>query len=136
MGRTGIIRGFAWVDLAVTLPFAIPFVADWAIVLIYRLDTALGFGSTLPGFDSLHLMFVNVMGALGVVWAAARLGTPTEALARLDALGRVFVAALILHAITWGASPLLWTFIAIELAGAAAQLRRPNPVSESRDSSA
>ncbi len=78
--------------------------------------------SPVPSFDSVALMFVNIMGVLGVIWAMARLANPTEELARLDALGRLIVAALIIHAITWGATPILWLFVMTELAGSAAQL--------------
>lgn len=124
--RTQIIRGFAWLDFAITLPFALPYVSHWLIGLIYHIDFLLGFASPIPGFDPVSLMFVNIMGVLGVIWALARIGAPTEYLSRLDGLGRLVVAALIIHAITWGATPVLWAFVATELAGSAAQLiRRP-----------
>lgn len=80
------------------------------------------FMSSPPSFDPVALMFVNIMGVLGVIWAIARLTIPTEELARLDALGRIVVAALIIHAITWGATPVLWLFVMTELAGSVAQL--------------
>jgi hypothetical protein len=112
----------AWVDLAVTLPFALPTVSFWIIGFLYHLDQKLMMASAIPSFDPVALMFVNIMGVLGVIWAVARLSTPTEDLARLDALGRLVVAALIIHAITWGATPVLWLFVMTELAGSAAQL--------------
>jgi hypothetical protein len=129
MTRTQIIRAFAWIDFAVTLPFALPYVSYWLIGLIYRLDMQLGLNSPVPSFDPVSLMFVNIMGVLGVIWALARIGRPSEDLARLDGLGRLVVAALIIHAITWGATPVLWAFVATELAGSAAQLlRRPENI--------
>lgn len=82
------------------------------------------FMSSPPSFDPVALMFVNIMGVLGVIWAIARLTNPTEELARLDALGRMVVAALIIHAITWGATPVLWLFVMTELAGSVAQLMK------------
>lgn len=125
--RTRTIRGFAWLDFAITLPFALPIVAKTLIGLIYRIDAALGYGRPLPEFGALQMMFVHIMGVLGVIWALARLRDPSEALARMDALGRLVVAALIIHAITWGASPLLWALVATELAGSVAQLRKRLP---------
>ncbi len=80
--------------------------------------------SHVPVFDPLTLMFVNIMGVLGVVWAMARLRTPTEELARLDALARMVVATLIIHAITWGATPILYVFVFTEVMGSAVQLVR------------
>lgn len=120
--RRKLIRAVAWFDLAVTLPFAIPFVAEAAIALIHRADTAMGFATPPGAFGPAQMMFVHIMGVLGVVWALARLREPVETLARLDGLGRIMVAALILHAINWGATPVLGLFIATELAGSIAQL--------------
>lgn len=94
----------------------------WAIGFIYHLDRQMMLMSPLPSFDPLALMFVNIMGVLGVIWAMARLANPSEEMARLDALGRMIVAALIIHAITWGATPVLWLFVMTELTGSAAQL--------------
>jgi uncharacterized membrane protein len=122
--RRRIILGFAWLDLIVTLPFAIPYVAEALIGLIYRIDGTLGYDRPLPEFGAFQMMFVNIMGVLGVIWALARLRDPNEQLARMDALGRLIVAALIIHAITWGATPVLWIFVATELTGSLAQLRR------------
>ena len=124
MTRIQIIRTVAWVDFAITLPFALPYVSHWVIGLLYHIDMQLGLASPIPGFDPVSLMFVNIMGVLGVIWAMARIGSPSAYLARLDGLGRLVVAALIIHAITWGATPLLWLFVATELAGSAAQLIR------------
>ncbi|MFZ3033467.1 MAG: hypothetical protein WA138_05595 [Parvibaculum sp.] len=84
----------------------------------------MGVDSRIPTFDAVSLMFVNIMGILGVIWALARIGSPNEDLSRLDALGRLIVAALIIHAITWGATPLLWAFVGTELIGSALQYRR------------
>ena len=47
----------------------------------------MGIGSRVPTFDAVSLMFVNIMGILGVIWALARIGSPNEELSRLDALG-------------------------------------------------
>jgi len=80
--------------------------------------------SRTPTFDAVSLMFVNMMGLLGTIWALARIGSPTEELSRLDAIGRIIVAALIIHAITWGATPVFWVFVGTELIGSALQYKR------------
>ena len=84
----------------------------------------MAFNSAIPSFNPLSLMFVNIMGLLGVIWALARISSPNEELARLDALGRLIVAALIIHAITWGATPVLWAFVGTEIIGSALQFKR------------
>lgn len=117
------IRSVAWVDFAVTLPFALPFVAEALIALIYLLDRWLGFGTPAVLFEMgpLAMMFVHIMGVLGVVWALARLRIPSLLLARIDALARLAVAALIVYAVTEGATPVLWLFVVTEIGGSAVQ---------------
>jgi hypothetical protein len=57
------IRGVAWADLVVTLPFALPFIAEAVIALIYVLDRWLGFGTPAILFEMgpLAMMFVHIM---------------------------------------------------------------------------
>ncbi|MEQ8268363.1 MAG: hypothetical protein RH982_14300 [Parvibaculum sp.] len=118
-----IIRGAAWCDLVVTAPFAVPFIAEAVIALLYGIDREVGFAT--PGFmfemSPLAMMFVHIMGVLGVVWAIVRLRQPVVELARMDASARLVVAALILYAILAGATPVLWLFVFTEIAGSIAQ---------------
>ena len=118
-----IFKRVAWADLAVTLPFALPLIAEALIVLIYLVDGWLGFGTPGLYFEAgpFGMMFVHIMGVLGVVWAIARLRTPTADLARIDAIARLAVAALIVYAIASGATPVLWLFVATEIGGSALQ---------------
>jgi len=117
------IRGVAWADLAVTLPFALPFIAEAVIALIYVLDRWLDSGTPAVLFEMgpLAMMFVHIMGVLGVVWALARLRIPSPFLARTDALARLAVAGLIVYAMMEGATPVLWLFVATEIGGSAVQ---------------
>lgn len=119
-------RIFKWVagfDLAVTLPFALPFMAEALIAGIYLLDGFLGLGTPALHFEAgpFGMMFVHIMGVLGVVWAFVRLRTPTAELARMDSVARLVVAALIGHAITAGATSVLWLFVLTEIGGSALQ---------------
>ena len=118
-----VFRGVAWVDLAVTLPFALPLIADAMIALIYGIDRTIGLGTPSISFEmgSLAMMFVHIMGVLGVVWAIVRLRNPSPELALNDAFARLVVAALIVYAIAQGATPVLWLFVLTELAGSALQ---------------
>lgn len=69
----------------------------------------------------LAMMFVHIMGVLGVIWATARLHIPSPFLARTDALARLAVAALIVYAMAEGTTPVLWLFVATEIGGSAVQ---------------
>lgn len=121
--ETKIIRGTAWCDLAITLPFALPFVAGPVIALLREADKWLGLGTPAMTFEMgpLAMMFIHIMGVLGVVWAIARLCLPVALLSRIDAIARLVVTALIFHAMIGGATPLLWLFAATEMLGSAAQ---------------
>ena len=126
-----IVRVFAGVDLLVTGCLAIPPFARDFVALLFAGDAALGLGSLRVEFQPLHWLFVNLAGVLGVLWALARLRTPTPELALFDVVGRFAVAALILHATAAGGiTPLLHFFVASELGGAVAQywaVRRARP---------
>lgn len=117
-----IMRVVAGFDLVVTGCLAVPPFARALLRILFAGDAALGLDSLRVEFHPLHWMFVHLTGALGVVWAVARLRTPTPELALLDVFGRFAVAALILHATgAEGMTPLLHVFVASELLGAAAQ---------------
>ena len=115
--RRRLTRGFAWLDLAITLPLAIPVVGDWMISLLYRLDFAVGWYTGFPLLNPISMLFIHVTGLLGVVWALARLHDPSEYNARIDSLGRLAVSVLILFAIYQGATPAVGLFLITELSG-------------------
>lgn len=129
-----IVRGFAGFDLAVTGCLAIPPLARVVLPRLVAGGAAPGLGSLHSEFLPLHVLFVNLAGVLGVLWAIARLRTPTPELALLDVAGRLAVAALILHATaSAGMTPLLHFFVGSEIAGAFAQywaVRRARPEPE------
>lgn len=119
------VRGFAAFDLVVTGCLAVPPFAHFFLQLL--------FAGAAPRvtFEPLQLLFVNLAGVLGVLWAIARLRAPTPELALLDVAGRFAVAALILHATARGGmTPLLHFFVATEIGGAFFQywaIRRARP---------
>ena len=131
VGLARIVRVFAGFDLLVTGCLAVPPFARAFLRILFAGDAALDLGSLRVEFHPVHWLFVNLAGVLGVLWAVARLRTPTPELALLDVVGRLAVAAVILHATgAEGMTPLLHGFVASELLGAAAQyiaVRRVRP---------
>jgi len=117
-----VIRRFAWLDLVVTAPLALPVVAPVLFSALAQLDGTFGSVTPLPVLEPAHWLFVHLTGVLGVVWALARLQLPDPRLARIDAIGRIVVAGLIVWAVAVGAPRVFGLFVATELAGAAAQL--------------
>lgn len=120
-----VIRGVAWLDMTITLPFALPFIAEALISFLRFADSLLGFATPAATFElgPFAMMFVHIMGALGVVWALARIRSPLPELARIDAIARLAVALLIIFAIAQGATPLLSLFVLTEIVGCMSQRR-------------
>jgi hypothetical protein len=124
-----VIRGWASLDLTVSMLFAVPPLAALLLDVLYSLNGRLGGVSVAPPFEPVHWLFVCLMGGLGVVWAVARLVEPLRKLGLIDAAARLWVAVLIAYfVVARGAPVVLLLFVATELGGALHQswlLRRP-----------
>lgn len=122
--RLATLRRVAAFDLALTLPFALPVVVDQMLRALLTLDARLGLGTPVRPFDTLTLLFANLMGVLAVVWNWARFRSRGTDLAELDVRARCVVAAVILgYVVFTRTSPLLLVFVATEIAGAVIQRR-------------
>jgi len=121
-----VIRGFASFDLVVTGLFALPWTAKLLFTLVYELHSVLIYANP-PGFviNTMTLAFANIMGLIGMLWALVRLKTPTRDYARWDAIGRFYVAAILLWYIAGSLSPIFLIFVATELIGAIWQILLP-----------
>jgi hypothetical protein len=124
-----VIRGWAVADLTVSTLFAVPPLAALLLDFLYSLNGRLGGVSVAPSFEPVHWLFVCLMGALGIVWAVARIVEPLRMLGLIDAAARLWVAVLIAYFVfARGAPVVLLLFVATELGGALHQswlLRRP-----------
>ena len=111
-------------DVVLTLPFAIPLVAERVVLALLDLDQMLGFATPAPRLDPLALLFMNLMGVLAVLWNWARVRAKTTELATMDVPARCVVAALILFYVgVMRVTPVLLLFVATEIAGALVQHR-------------
>ena len=116
-GRNAI-RGCAIFDLVVTGLMALPPTAGTFIDVLYLVNGWLGGEVVAPPFVAVQWMFVHVAGALGVLWAIARIVEPTRFLGLADAAGRACVGGLILwHVVAGGAPAVLLAFVATEWLG-------------------
>lgn len=121
-GAMRAIRGCAVFDLAVTALMALPPTAGVFVQVLYQLEGWIGGAATPPPFVAVQWMFVHLAGALGVLWAMARIVAPTRILALADAAGRTWVGMLILwHVAANDAPVVLLAFVLTEWAGAVLQ---------------
>ncbi|AGZ33369.1 hypothetical protein C4Q28_24190 [Pseudomonas sp. SWI6] len=125
-----IVRVGAVYDVIATLPFAIPFVAGWALQVFAGLDAWLGLGTPFARLDATSLFFINLGALAYVVWGIARWRQPTVSNGRLDAALRLAVIGLQLYALSQGATPILWGLAAVLLLLAVLQLRTPASVGQ------
>jgi hypothetical protein len=125
------VRACAAFDLVVTGLFALPPLARVFLTVLFAMNGALGGAAVPPPFVPLQWMFVNLTGALGVLWAVVRLLWPQRVLGLADAVARTWVASVIAFHVFEGAPGVLALFVATELGGAILQLsvlaREPVP---------
>jgi len=104
----------SWWDMHITWPLMTPpslWVLWW---LLGKAQIALGL-DPLPALDVYAVMFANFAGTVVVVWAIVRLRYDDPAMARYDAAGRWGFSAWMIYALSQGASPILYGFLAVEL---------------------
>lgn len=113
-----IVRAWAGFDLVVTGLLVLPPVAFGFLKILVTVNGFFG-GQTMPaGLSGLGLMFVCVTGALGVVWALARLLNPSRPLGAIDAAARLWVGALIAYFVVARGVPVVFLlFVVSEWAG-------------------
>lgn len=115
-----LVRASALYDLFLTAGFATP----WTFALVHghlsALNVALG-GAALPAFTPFHLLFACLMGSIVLVWSVLRILEPTTRLGRFDGSGRFLFSLWMAWCLYLTGAPVLWLFVAPELAWGVAQ---------------
>lgn len=120
-----ILRAWAGLDLLITGLLVLPPVAGWFIELLMQINGWFGGRTLLIESSGFAMLFVGMTGALGVVWAIARLLTPTRRLGAIDAVVRLWVGGLIVYFVFFQNVPgILLLFVITEWAGSAHQAYR------------
>lgn len=129
-----IIRSWAALDLVVTGVFVLPPVAAWFLGVLLDVNAWFGGQARVEDFSDFGLLFLCLMGTLGVAWALARLIRPSWWLGTIDAVARLWVGTLIIYFVFGRGVPgILLLFVVSEWAGGLHQLwvltRRVSPQS-------
>lgn len=117
-----IVRAGGIYDLVVTIGFATPFTAMLSLDMVLGAGRMMGLEATTPAFGPLHMLFVNLMGSLVVVWSLLRITYPTQTLGRFDAMARGLFAVWLLWAVAGGAPAIILAFVIFEFAFGVAQV--------------
>lgn len=124
MKLSQVIRYCAIFDLLVTGLFAFPGLAQITMDVLVAINNTALTPYEMPTLPALAWLFINLMGALGMVWALGRIFQPSASLARVDALARLVVAGLLVYYLSYTAVPaILWVFVITEVLGSLWQFR-------------
>jgi hypothetical protein len=117
-----IVRASAIYDLVVTIGFVTPWTALLSLDMIFAAGRLFGLSAAAPAFDPLHMLFVNMMGSVVVVWSLVRIINATQILGRFDALARGLFTVWQLWAVARGGPTIILAFTVLEVAFGIAQL--------------
>lgn len=111
-----IVRIGGVYDLAVTFPFAIPYLASTQIALLASLNQYLGFSGAIPAFEPLHLLFINLFGTIVSFWSVLRIHKGEPIFGLYDGVGRLLFASLmIFYLINYHVSQIVVLFLVPEI---------------------
>ena len=77
-----IVKVSAFYDLIVTAGFATPWTFKWMHELLRTM-------APLPDFQSMHMLFANLMGSIVIVWSILRLRHTQSLFGFYDGIGRI-----------------------------------------------
>lgn len=118
-----VIRASGIYDAVVLLPFAIPGLSVLVISYLGSLHQWLGFSGGVPPFDPFHMVFVNLLGAISVMWGVLRARDPQWIYGYYDTIIRLTIAAImLLYLLYYEVTPILWVFFVVEFAWALLQI--------------
>ncbi len=111
-----IVRIGGVYDLAVTFPFAIPYLASIQIALLASLNQYLGFSGTIPVFEPLHLLFINLFGTIVSFWSILRIHKGEPIFGLYDSMGRfLFSSLMIFYLLQYHVSQVVVLFLIPEI---------------------
>lgn len=123
---TTLVQASAVYDLMVTAAFAFPVLAGIVISQLALLHNQLALSGSFPVFAPLHLLFVNLLGSLVVVWSLVRLIRPDRLAGIADGVARMLFSGAMLWALYYhDITQLVLLFLVPELLWGMAQLAIP-----------
>ncbi len=120
---SSIIRASGLFDILLMVPFAIPGLASWVLTEIAIVHEALSLTGAVPVFSPFHLLFVNLMAGITIVWSVLRVSDPKPIYGVYDSVARIIVATLMLiYLLYYDVTAVLWLFFTVELCWALIQI--------------
>jgi hypothetical protein len=118
-----IIKASGIYDIIIMLPFAVPGISEVIMKLISQAHYALALNGSMPEFSPFHLLFVNIMASVSIVWAVIRARNPIALYAWYDTTIRILIAAtMLVYLLSYGITEIIWLFFVAEISWAALQI--------------
>ncbi|EAR09965.1 hypothetical protein MED297_07751 [Reinekea sp. MED297] len=118
-----LVRASALYDLVLTSAFAIPIVAGFKIDLLRSIHVALSLSGDFPTFTAMHLLFLNLLGSVVIVWSVLRIRRPEPLYGFYDGLCRLMFSSAMGFALFAGnGSAIIWAFLIPEMCWGVVQL--------------
>ncbi|HHO55430.1 MAG TPA: hypothetical protein ENK21_03505 [Trueperaceae bacterium] len=118
-----IIRSSGIYDILVMLPFAIPGVSGLVMTKIQALHNALMLSGSLVDFSPFHLLFVNIMALVSIMWGVLRVRTPSVKYGLYDTAARLAIGStMLLYLLKYNITEIMWIFLVTEFAWAVLQI--------------
>ena len=120
---SSIIRSSGIYDIVVMLPFTVPGVVEWTLLQLQAVHNSLALGGSFPEFSPFHLLFINVMALITIVWSILRVHNPIPRYAAYDTVARILIATIMLvYLVRYNITEILWLFLLAEVAWVALQV--------------
>lgn len=120
---SSIIRSSGIYDIVIMIPFAIPGVVAWTMNQISNIHNSLSLSGTVPEFSSFHLLFINIMATITIVWSVLRVRNPIPLYGLYDTVTRILIAAIMLvYLLQYNVSQIMWLFLLVEVTWAVLQI--------------
>ncbi len=113
-GFRKLVRASAIYDLLFSLPMATPWTFAWMHAQLNHANLALG-GAPFPAMAPFHMMLVNMLGSVVVVWSLVRIRNPSRENGRWDATGRFLFSLWFARTIVLVQAPVAVLFLVPEL---------------------
>jgi hypothetical protein len=119
-----MFRGYCIYDILALGPLVLPVVNVEHLATLSTVSIALG-GTPWPEFPALAMMFVQMLGILGVAWSVWRWRAMSFEIGRFEGVLRLIFVAAMLLAYARTAQPFLLVFAVIDVVGGVLHLLRP-----------
>ena len=111
-----IVAAGALYDLVTVAPLSTPWTAPIHLKLLNYFNQKFGLSGGMPDFLPIDMLFINLFGAVVLVWAAARLRWSTFTLAAGDLAVRLAVSGVLgWYALQGSVNGLIWVFLLLEI---------------------